>query len=216
MYKTVVFDLDGTLLDTLDDIAGSVNYVLDLYGLPPRTRDEVCSFVGDGLAVLMRRAIGDRDFPYHEQALMKLKERYKSHSADKTKEYAGITPTLQALKKAGVKLAVLSNKADFVVKSLVDRYFPELFEQAVGENESAGVRKKPAPDALYVIMDKLHSTAEETVYVGDSDVDIQTAKNAGVACVSVSWGFRSKEFLKEHGATRIVDAPDELLRFCKE
>ena len=216
MYKAIVFDLDGTLLDTLDDIADSVNYVLRSYGLLPRTREEVCSFVGNGLAKLMRRAIGNERFPFHDEALARLKARYKDHSADKTKEYVGITPLLRALQEQGVLTAVLSNKADFVVKALAKTYFPNLFQEAVGENESAGVRKKPAPDALFSIMEGLRVSKEETLYVGDSDVDIQTAANAGVDCVCVSWGFRDRAFLKAHGAKRIIDSPEELLQFCKE
>ncbi len=211
MYKAFVFDLDGTLLDTLDDLTNAVNYALQEVGLPSRTKDEVRSFVGDGIARLIERAVGE----HTEKAPMALalfKEYYALHCAEKTKPYEGILPLLQTLKEKGIKTAVLSNKADFAVKSLAKSYFDGLLLEAVGENESAGIFKKPAPDSLLAVIERLEVTKAQTLYIGDSDTDIQTAKNAGVDCICVTWGFREKEFLQNHGGKRFVDKPSELLK----
>ena len=211
MYKALVFDLDGTLLDTLGDLTDAVNYALQEVGLPNRTKDEVCSFVGNGIAKLIERAVGEYA-EKAESALALFKAYYKEHCADKTQPYEGILPLLQDLKARGVKTAVVSNKADFAVKALAKRYFDGLLLEAVGENESAGISKKPAPDSLLAVMQSLGVTKQETLYIGDSDIDIQTAKNAGVDCACVTWGFRSKEFLYQHGGKRFVDKPCQLLR----
>ncbi len=210
MYQALVFDLDGTLLDTLDDLTDAVNAAMQSVGLAARTKTEVCSFVGNGIAKLIERAVGEY-VDKAQPALAYFKEYYALHCADKTKPYEGILPLLQALKDRGVKTAVVSNKADFAVKSLSKDYFDGLLLAAVGENEALGVRKKPAPDSLIAVMEYLGVTPEQTLYVGDSEVDIQTAKNAGVDCACVTWGFREKAFLKENGGTRFVDKPNELL-----
>ena len=215
MYQTVIFDLDGTLLDTLDDLTASVNFALASFSLPVRTREEVRGFVGNGIVNLMQRAIGYKH-PKFEEIFQAFRQHYGEHCKDKTKEYDGITPLLKALKTQGVQTAVVSNKADFAVKALAKEYFPNLLEEAVGENEAAGIAKKPAPDALLAVMKNLNAEKETTVYVGDSEVDIQTAKNAGVDCVSVVWGFKDEAFLMENGATMLVKAPHEILAFCKE
>ncbi len=212
MYKLVVFDLDGTLLDTLDDLTDAVNAGLSAVCLPPRTKEEVRSFIGNGIVRLMHLAVGahtDRE----AEALSAFKTYYGVHCKDKTRPYAGILELLSALREQSVLVAVLSNKADFAVKVLVDEYFPDVFFTSQGENESAGIRKKPAPDALFAIMQKAGATAEETLYVGDSEVDIQTAKNAGAGCVSVTWGFKDEDFLLKNGATRIARTPMEILQF---
>ena len=215
MYKTVIFDLDGTLLDTLDDLTDATNAALCKHGLPVRTKAEVCAFIGNGIKKLIERAIG---YPYEnfDEVLQFFKVYYGAHCADKTQPFAGIIPLLQELKKRGVQTAVVSNKADFAVKQLANAYFGELLAEAVGENEAAGVRKKPAPDSVLAVMEKLGAEKRTTVYIGDSEVDVQTAKNAGVDGVCVTWGFREAEFLIENGAERLINQPSEILGLCEE
>ena len=215
MYRTVIFDLDGTLLDTLDDLTTSVNFALTSFSLPVRTKEEVRAFVGNGIAKLIKRAIG-YDHPRFEEIFQTFREHYGAHCKDKTKEYDGITPMLKELKARGVQTAVVSNKADFAVKTLAAEYFPALLQEAVGENESAGIAKKPAPDSLLAVMKNLNAEKGATVYVGDSEVDIQTAENAGVDCISVVWGFKDEAFLKANGAKTLIKEPFEILGFCKE
>ncbi len=215
MYETVIFDLDGTLLDTLDDLYEAVNAALAAYTLPLRTKEEVRSFVGNGIVKLMERAVGEKNNPDFDGILTVFKEYYKEHCKDKTAPYAGILPLLTALKERGVKTAVVSNKADFAVKLLAGEYFDGLLLAAVGENESAGIRKKPAPDSLLSVMEKLSADKKTTVYVGDSEVDILTAQNAGVACLSVTWGFKDRAFLLENGAGVLLDEPSQILAYCK-
>ncbi len=214
MYDTVIFDLDGTLLDTLDDLHASVNAALEKYGLPLRTKEEVRGFVGNGIRKLIERAALGADGQTIDGVFAAFKEHYAVHCEDKTEPYAGIMGLLMALQLHGIQTAVVSNKADFAVKQLAESYFFELLESAVGENEEMGIRKKPAPDSLLAVMKDLGATKEETVYVGDSEVDIQTAKNAGVACISVTWGFKDREFLIENGATCLIDDPMEILEIC--
>ena len=211
MYKLIVFDLDGTLLDTLDDLTSAVNAGLSACALPCRTREEVRSFVGNGIANLMRLAVGDAKDKF-DDALQAFRAYYAEHCKDKTCAYDGIYDMLSSLKGLPVKTAVLSNKADFAVKALVEEYFPNAFFLAQGENESAGIRKKPAPDALFAIMKEINVNPTETLYVGDSEVDILTAKNAGVDCVSVTWGFKDEKFLIENGATKMARTPQEVLQ----
>lgn len=215
MYECIVFDLDGTLLDTLEDLADSVNFALQKNGLPLRTIEEVRSFVGNGIKNLMERAVGAENQEHAEQALKDFKAHYKLHCADKTKAYDGIIPLLKQLKARGIALAVLSNKADFAVKDLAKRYFGDLLDEAMGENESAGIRKKPAPDALFSLVEKLGKDKNKTLYVGDSEVDIQTANNANMPCISVTWGFKDKEFLMKNGATHYADTPQDILKFIE-
>lgn len=213
MYEVIVFDLDGTLLDTLDDLTNATNAALGALGLPLRTREEVRSFVGNGIGKLMERAVGART-EYFNEALTEFKKYYGEHCADETKPYEGILPLLAELKARGVKTAVLSNKADFAVKKLAKEYFDGLLLSAVGENEAAGIRKKPAPDSLFSVMKELGASSETTLYVGDSEVDIETAKNAGVDCLCVTWGFRDRAFLKAQGGTLFVDTPMGILGYC--
>lgn len=212
MYKAAVFDLDGTLLDTLDDLTSAVNHALTAFALPTRTKEEVRGFVGNGIKVLLQRASG-KDERTVDGLLTVFKEYYGAHCKDETRPYEGVLPLLAELKARGVKTAVLSNKADFAVKLLAKEYFADLLCEAVGENEAAGIRKKPAPDALFAVMEKLGVRAEETVYIGDSEVDIQTAQNAGVDCISVAWGFKDEAFLKANGGTKIVRTPSEIARY---
>nr|MBR6778380.1 HAD-IA family hydrolase [Clostridia bacterium] len=213
MYETIIFDLDGTLLNTLDDLWNAVNAALQKFGLPTRTREEVRSFIGNGIVKLMERAAGEVEKQVFDGVLAEFKRYYGKHCEDCTKPYEGIMELLEYLKGKGIKTAVVSNKADFAVKKLADGYFKGLLREAVGENEEAGIRKKPAPDSLLAVMERLGAGTRSTVYVGDSEVDIQTAKNAGVDCISVTWGFKDKDFLIANGAKTLIDAPKELLRF---
>ena len=215
MYKTIVFDLDGTLLDTLDDLTNAVNAAMRKLGLKTRTREEVRSFVGNGIKKLIERALGEHTACLDE-ALAEFKRYYGEHCADETKAYEGILPLLATLKARGVKTAVLSNKADFAVKKLAKAYFDGFLLSAVGENEEAGIRKKPAPDALFAVMEELNAEKETTLYVGDSEVDIETAKNAGVACLCVTWGFRDRAFLEAQGGVLFVDQPMEILGYYEQ
>lgn len=208
-YDLVIFDLDGTILDTLEDLTDSVNYALTEYGYPMRTMEEVRSFVGNGLLNLMRKAIApETKEEIIKEALDRQKAYYKIHCADKTKPYEGVIELLKALKNAGCKLAVVSNKADYAVQILCEQYFTDIFDIAAGEKEN--VRKKPAPDAVNAVMEQIQVKKENAVYIGDSEVDIETAKNAGLQAILVSWGFRTKEFLEEQGAETIVTTIDEL------
>ena len=211
MYETIIFDLDGTLLDTLDDLWAAVNAALKKFSLPLRTKEEVRSFVGNGIVKLMERSAGKVEKEVFDGVLAEFKRYYGEHCEDNTKPYEGIMPLLEELKKRGIKTAVVSNKADFAVKKLAEGYFQGLLQEAVGENEEGGIRKKPAPDSLLAVMQRLGAGTRSTVYVGDSEVDIQTAQNAGVVCISVTWGFKDREFLVENGATLLIDEPKELL-----
>lgn len=210
MYSLLIFDLDGTLLDTLDDLTSSTNYALQTYGLPARTKDEIRTFVGNGIRNLIERAVGKIDCPKGDAILETFKSHYGTHCADQTRPYAGVLELLDRLKKDGKRLTLLSNKADFAVKILAKEYFGDLFEDAVGENEQLGIRKKPAPDALFALMEKYAVAPEHTVYIGDSEVDLETARKAGIDCVSVAWGFRSESLLREKGAMRIARTMREL------
>jgi len=211
MYEIYLFDLDGTLLDTLDDLWAAVNAALRSQGFPLRKKEEVRSFVGNGIGKLIERAIGVKNHPKFSVVLEEFKRFYKEHCKDRTKPYTGVLELLETLNARGKKCAVVSNKADFAVQELTREYFGKLICFSIGENESAGIAKKPAPDMLLNAMRVLGGTPKNTVYIGDSEVDLQTAKNAGVPCVSVSWGFKEKEFLTAHGAKLLVDTPKEIL-----
>lgn len=209
-YKAVIFDLDGTLLDTLNDLAVSVNYALSFYNMPVRTIDEVRHFVGNGIAMLIKRAVPDSTpDELTEKVFTTFKEHYKEHCADTTKAYDGIMELLTTLKNNGFKTAVVSNKADFAVRSLCDDYFYGMFDYVVGEREN--IAKKPAPDSVNEVLRYLNLNSSEAVYIGDSDVDIDTAQNASMDCITVAWGFRGYDFLKEHGSDTIVTKPDEII-----
>jgi phosphoglycolate phosphatase len=211
-YDAVIFDLDGTLLDTLDDLMNATNYALEQMGFPQRTRKEVEAFVGNGVAKLMERAVPAGTSPEDTaRALNIFKPYYARHSKDKTAPYPGIIETLNTLRTKGCKLAVVSNKFDAAVKVLAQDYFPGLMDLAAGENEAGGVPKKPDATMVFQTLAALAVTPGRAVYVGDSDVDLQTAKNAGLPCISVTWGFRDREFLLAHGADTLIDRPSELL-----
>lgn len=210
-YKAVIFDLDGTILDTLEDLADAVNFALRQSGLPERTIDEVRAFVGNGIRKLIDRAVPE-GMPVEktDKVFADFRDYYAVHCADKTKPYPGIMELLSELKAKGVKLAVVSNKADDAVKVLCEQYYKGIFDIAVGERE--GIRKKPAPDSVLEVLKTLGLAKHETVYVGDSDVDVETSGNAGLEHIAVTWGFRDFSFLQEHGARVFVSKPEDILR----
>ena len=211
-YNTYIFDLDGTLLDTLGDLAAATNYALRQHGMPEHSIDDVRRFVGNGVRKLMERAIPDGAHnPDFEATFATFRQYYMQHSLDTTQPYEGISETLAALKARGCRLAVVSNKMMAATQELCQHFFPDTIEVAIGENEAAGIRKKPAPDTVYAALDVLGEGKGNAVYVGDSDVDIQTAANAGLPCISVLWGFRDKAFLTENGAKTFISTPSELL-----
>ena len=211
-YGTFIFDLDGTLLDTLGDLATSVNYALKSHGMPEHSVDDVRQFVGNGVRKLMERAIPDGAAnPDFEATFATFREYYMAHSLDTTRPYAGIPETLVALKARGCRLAVVSNKMMAATQALCRHFFPDTIEVAIGEDEARGIRKKPAPDTVFEALRQLNVGKSGEVYVGDSDVDIQTAANAGIPCISVLWGFRDRDFLLQHGAKTFISAPLELL-----
>lgn len=211
-YQLAIFDMDGTILNTLEDLADSVNYALSCSNYPTRTLDEVRNFVGNGIRKLMERAVPSGTSPEElEQVYADFTAYYPKHCYDKTKPYSGMIETIQNLRKQGIKTAVVSNKADYAVQILCKQYFDGLFDYAVGEQ--TGVQRKPAPDSVNIVLDKLKITQNNAVYIGDSDVDIDTARNAEMDCISVDWGFRDPSFLQEHGAKIMVSSPEELLNF---
>lgn len=209
-YQTAVFDLDGTLLDTLEDLYLATNAALESHSLPRRSRDEVRMFVGNGVEMLIRRAVPScTDEETTLAVLADFKTTYAAICEDHTRPYDGIMEMLRALREKGIRVAVVSNKFDAAVKQLCQKYFGDLVEVAIGER--TGVRKKPAPDTVYEALKELGMTAEGAVYIGDSDVDIQTARNCGMPCISVTWGLRDKDFLLQSGAEILVDTPERLL-----
>lgn len=203
MVKLVIFDLDGTILDTLEDLTNSTNYALELYKMPKHSIEDIRNYVGNGIANLIHRAVEPGcDDDKEKMVLDAFKNHYKEHCADCTKPYPGVLDLLKNLKGKGIKTAVVSNKADFAVQNLVDSYFNGLFDYAVGEKR--GVNKKPAPDSVFNVLSRLSVESTDVFYVGDSDVDILTAKNANIRMIAVDWGFRSRDFLAENGAKIIV------------
>ena len=211
MKTTYIFDLDGTLLDTLQDLAAAVNFALRKNGMEEHSIDDIRRFVGNGVRKLIERAVPDGSKnPRIDEVFADFRSYYMQHSLDATKPYDGITEILQELKQRGCKMAVVSNKMMAATQELVAHFFPEI-EVAIGENEAEGIRKKPAPDMVFEALNRLGAEAESAVYIGDSDVDIQTAMNAGVPCISVLWGFRNREFLIEHGAQRFIEKSSEII-----
>lgn len=210
-YDTVIFDLDGTLLDTLDDLADSVNYALSICGFPRRENAEIRSFVGNGVARLVELCIPDGlNNTLYDKCLTDFRNHYSMNMQNKTSAYKEIPELLEELSKKGYKLAIVSNKFDKAVKELNQVYFAKYIKVAVGESEE--IRRKPAPDTVFKALEELGSSADKAVYVGDSEVDVQTARNSGVICVGVTWGFRDREVLEQEGADYIIDSPSELLK----
>ena len=208
-YDTYVFDLDGTLLSTLGDLAASCNHALRANGMPERTIDEVRRFVGNGVKKLMERAIpGGLDNPLFEKTFDDFRQHYMHHNLDTTCPYPGVMEMLESLRSRGKKVAVVSNKFYAATQALCKHFFGDLVDVAIGERE--GIRKKPAPDTVNEALAQMNVGKERAVYIGDSDVDIMTANNCGMPCISVLWGFRDYYFLVEHGATIFVTSPLQL------
>lgn len=213
-YNTAVFDLDGTLLDTLGDLRDSVNFALVKNSLPPRSTDEIRAFVGNGIRLLIERAVPENTpEKVVDQCFSDFKEHYKNNSAILTKPYDGIIDLLKKLKSSNIKIAVVSNKADFAVKILVDKYFNGLFDCAFGEKEC--IKRKPAPDSVFAALKEMDGEAENAVYIGDSEVDVETSENAGLPCIAVTWGFRDKRVLESLCPEYIVDSPTDILNIIE-
>lgn len=213
MYKLAIFDLDGTLLNTLDDLAAACNYALrECGGFPEHAVEKYRYFVGDGPINLLTRALPEHARNADNISKMRalFSEYYAEHSADLTGPYDGITDMLRALKDAGVQVAVLSNKPHENVGILCDVYFKDLISMPVGFRD--GVEPKPNPELGLTIMEQLGLSAKETVYVGDSGVDMRTGKNLGAYTIGVSWGYRTKDELESDGADVIIDEVDELVK----
>lgn len=205
-----IFDLDGTLLNTLNDLAASTNYALRSAGMPEHSVEDVRRFVGNGVKKLMERAIPDGlDNPKFDETYATFRRHYLEHSLDTTKPYEGIPEVLAELKRRGKKLAIVSNKFYAATQELAKHFFPETIQVAIGEREN--IHKKPAPDTVLEAMRQLGVGKDGSIYIGDSDVDIDTAKNVGIPCISVLWGFSDKDFLISHGATHLIKTPKELL-----
>lgn len=209
-YSTYIFDLDGTLLDTLTDITNAVNYSLGQMNYPGRTAGEVCSFIGNGIKMLIRRAVptGTGEAEY-EKTLALFMEYYLVHVADFSKPYDGIIEVVDTLKNRGCKLAVVSNKTDRAATAVVRQFFGSRFDMVVGKRDCFPT--KPAPDSVLFVMKNLGADSADTVYIGDSEVDVQTAHNAGLPCIGVTWGNRDRAELVENGAEYVVDSPREIL-----
>lgn len=202
-HSLAIFDLDGTILYTLVDIKNSMNFTLKEFGFPERTLDEVRRFVGNGIRnLIIRAAPKGTDEKTIDEMFEVFNEHYAVHCNDNTKSYGGIDELLKKLKEQKVKTAVVSNKADYAVQTLVKKYFDGLFDYAVGEKQ--GVRKKPCPDSVNEVLRVLDTPKEAAVYIGDSEVDVATAKNAQMDCIAVDWGFRDRDVLINSGATLIV------------
>lgn len=207
-YTTVIFDLDGTLLDTLDDLTDSVNHAMSIMGWSLRDKKDVRFYLGNGIKRLMElcspQGISEEEF---NKAFAAFKEYYDEHNQDKTAPYEGVVELMERLKRKGIKMAIVSNKVHNAVLALRDKFFPYV-EVAIGD--APGMARKPEPDSCYKALELLGSTKGESVYIGDSEVDLLTAKNSGLDCITVLWGFRDKEYLMEQGATIFVETPEEL------
>ena len=210
MIEAVIFDMDGTILNTLDDLYESVNITLDNFGFPKRTLDEVRQFVGNGVRLLFQRALPNEvNDDVLEKSIIFFKKTYAQNMYNHTAPYDSIKKILKELNNNGVKIAVVSNKFDLAVKELSKKYFGDLIDISVGQSDE--VPQKPAPNGVFKAMRDLD--VKSAIYVGDSDVDVQTAKNANLPCIGVTWGFRDREYLK--GADYIIDTPDELIEIIR-
>lgn len=211
-YNTIVFDLDGTLLNTLEDLCDSVNVIMERFGWKTHSLEEIRRFVGNGIGKLMERATPEgRKNPQFEEAFEAFRAYYTDHCQIKTRAYDGVVDLMNELKENGAKLAIVSNKNDAAVKELNEIYFSGCVSAAIGEVE--GRQRKPAPDEVYAALEELGSTKDEAVYIGDSEVDYATAYASGLPCVLVSWGFRDKELLESFDAEKVVDNVKDLREF---
>lgn len=209
-YKAVIFDMDGTILNTLEDLKNATNYSLRQFGMPEHSLEEVRMFVGNGIRKLVERAVpAGTSEEKIAQVFDVFLEYYEIHSADNTSPYPGILELVEKLKKSGIKTAVSTNKADVPAQELGREYFNGIFDLIVGQQD--GLKVKPAPDSVNKILSILDIQKKDAIYIGDSDVDVQTAKNSGLDFIGVSWGFRGREFLEKNGAKNIVDNANEIL-----
>lgn len=210
MIKAILFDLDGTLLDTLEDLTDSVNYILHKHGMPERTLDEIRSFIGNGVPTLIARSVPcDTDSETVKICIDGMMKYYKDHADIKTKPYDGIMELLDNLKKQNIMIAVVTNKAEEAAKILCKAKFGDVLDLVIGDNGKD--KLKPAPDNVFRALNDLNLEKEDVLYVGDSDVDMITAKNAQLESVGVTWGFRDEDVLRKNGADHIINAPLELL-----
>ncbi|MBD5412311.1 MAG: HAD family hydrolase [Treponema sp.] len=213
-YKLLIFDMDGTILNTLEDIATSTNYALKVHRFPERTREEIRAFVGNGTFLLIERACpAGTDEKTIRAVYETFTPHYNEHCSERTKPYSGIIKAIETIRSMGIKTAVLSNKPDAAVKELCKKWFPNLFDYEIGSRPN--VPNKPAPDSVNEIISRLSLKKDEVAYIGDSDVDVETASNANIDCIGVEWGFRGREFLLQHGAKVTVKNAEELLEYFK-
>lgn len=222
-YRTIIWDLDGTLMDTLQDLMNSVNYALERHGMPVRTYQEIRSFVGNGVKRLVELSVPDgQNNPKFEEVFADFKSHYIVHCQDQTGLYDGIAETLEELKARGLRMAVVSNKLQSGVTELFESQvrtvgkeeticLKDYIEVAIGERPE--MARKPAADMVNKAFEELGLDKEDAVYIGDSEVDLATARNSGLPCISVLWGFRDKDYLKEQGATVFVETPLQILDF---
>ncbi len=210
-YDAIFFDLDGTVVDSLQDIVDAVNHTMRHFQLPERTADELKPYLGWGVGHLMRSILPDHNEAQVETVLAHYRPYYAAHTGDKSRPFDGILPMMQRLRDAGLVLAILSNKPDAAVQPLARRYFSGLVSLAVGELPN--VRRKPHPDMVEAAARQLNVPLASCLYVGDTEVDIDTAKNAGIDCACVTWGFRTRKQLRSAGATVIVDTPEALASY---
>ncbi len=215
MYKAVIFDLDGTLLDTLDDLMNAVNFALREFSFPERSREEIRSFIGNGVIKLMERSTPeDTDDIIQGKCLEVFRKHYLGHMADNTAPYKGVISLLERLKKEGISTAVVSNKLHSAVAGLCEDYFPALIDVSLGVTDES--ERKPSPLNVYRAMARLSSHKDNTIYVGDSNVDVETAHQAELKCIGVTWGFRDREELLSHSCDFIADTTDDVLKLILE
>lgn len=209
-YQAAIFDLDGTILDTLQDLANSLNYALTENGYPARRLDEVRRFIGNGVRMLVRRGCpAGTPEAEQEKVYATFQPHYKEHNRDFTRPYAGIHELLDALLAKGIRTAVVSNKMHYAVVVLCEEMFPGKFEYMVGNRPD--IAPKPAPDSVNEVIRQLDIDLADIVYIGDTEVDVETAANAGIDCIGVDWGFRDGEYLRQLGAKYVVQSPEEIL-----
>ena len=214
-YDIAIFDFDGTVLDTLEDIEWAVNTALEQNGMPVRSHEEVRAFVGDGARLLVDRAV-PKGTPVHvtDKVFEDYRANYGPKGYPKTKPYDGVVDMLLKLKNNGISVAVLSNKPDRAVQEMCEQYFKGVFDYKAGER--VGIPRKPEPDGVYKLLEEMNIPLERAVYVGDTDIDVTVARNAGMDCVAVDWGFRDREVLVAAGADVIASTPDELYGYLTQ
>lgn len=208
---TIIFDMDGTVLNTLEDLTVSMNYVLDRFNMPGHRLEEYRLFFGNGVKEALRLSLPEgASADIIDEMMVVFKEHYDAHCLDRTRPYDGIVDVMRQLKEKGYRLAIVSNKIDSAVKELNDRFFADYVDTALGEK--TGINRKPAPDMVYAALKEMGSTKEESIYIGDSEVDLMTARNSELPCISVLWGFRDKKYLIEQGADCFADRPEDIIR----